>query len=244
MPDDYKKTLMARTQTEIDFIYNIGNQLKHGLVTSDYPRSEIDFKHIKMGAYDEALLDYCNSVLVNNVSHSKTDWVQKFRNLVCLGRLDSHEVLDSSAIQIRSQYIPPWDRNIPKSTILARCSITPENWIVYASIEREPWPFTVYGNIKFYTKILLTKIGISRNDRVLAIIKSIEDHGLLPAKFYETDIPVLAKLNENNVYIAMTGRHRIAALRYLAKNKNLRFDTVKIPTIVIESDHFALSEEV
>ena len=104
--------------------------------------------------------------------------------------------------------------------------------------------YSLWKYIKFYTKSLLKKIGISRKDRVLNIIKSIEDHGLLLKKFFETDVPVLAQLSERNVYIAMTGRHRIAALRYLAKQKNVQFDTVKIPTIVIESGHFALSEEV
>lgn len=244
MPNGYKKTLMARTQSEIDVIYDVGNQLKHGLITADYPRLEIDFKHIKMGAYDEALLNYCNSVILHNTPHSKTDWVLKVQNLVCIGRLDSNEVLDTNAIERRSKYIPPWDRNKPKSAILACCNLTPEKWIFYKSIEREPWPFTAYGNVKFYTKELLKKIGISRKDRVLDIIGSIEDHGLLPSKFFETDIPVLAKLYEKNVYIAMTGRHRIAAMRYLAKQKNFEFETVKIPTVVIESDHFALSEEV
>ena len=151
MPNGYKKTLMARTQSEIDVIYDIGNQLKNGLVTSDYPRSEIDFKQIKMGTYDEALLDYCNSILVHNIPHSKTAWVQKIQNRVCLGRLDSHELLDTNAIERRSKYIPPWDRNKSKSAILACCKLTPEKWIFYESIEREPWPFTAYGNILNFT---------------------------------------------------------------------------------------------
>lgn len=240
----FERRLMVSSQTEIDYIYKIANKLKHGKDVNNFITSNIDFKNMKMGAYDEAILDYCNSILLYNCSHSKTEWVQKVQDLVCIGRLDKNESLNKKAIERRMKNIPPWDRNTPSSSILRRCELTPKKWIFYRSAEREPAPFTIFGNVKFYTKQLLKSLGICKKDRVLGIIQSIEHQGLLLDKFYETDTPVLARLHEMNIYIAITGRHRIAALRYLAKHNNMQFDSLKIPILDVESDHFALSEKI
>jgi hypothetical protein len=242
MQIEFNKYYSINNQLEIDKLYQTVNKLKNKFIESNSFSEKIEFDIMQMGAYDEMLLQYCEKILIYKGKHKNTSWVKDYEDLVCIGRLDVNECLCQDAIIRRWGQIPPWDKFVSPQLILSKCSVTKQRWIVYKSREREPAPFSYSGNIKFYMKNLLRFIGISKKDRVLGIINSLDKNGFIHEKFYETDVPVLLKLVPNNCYVALTGRHRIAALRYLAKTQNKHYDFIKLPVIKIDSDNFALTE--
>ena len=237
------------SQLEIDRLYKTSDSLKRGIVNWQPFLQTIEYETINMGEYDNSLMEYCEQVLDKNYKHHKTSWVQSYENLVCIGRLDVDEKLQVNAIKRRWQRIPPWDKHKSCGSILSICSVTERRWIVYKSIEREPSPHKIHGNVKFYIKEILKIFGICRKDRVLNVVKSLIVNGYNDKKFFikggknkSPDIPVLGHLVKNDCYVALTGRHRIAALRYLAKIHHKQFKSTRVPVIQIDSDNFALSE--
>jgi hypothetical protein len=197
------------------------------------------------GYYDRCLEYYCYERLNLQIPHEQTCWVRFAEKTFCLGRVDpgTHfddetkvQFMESLGRERRDNYIAmsiyrAYHKNPELRHALKKDE---EGWLMFLA-DVSIGPLHHKERIKTYIKNLLKKILRSPNDdRVLKIVQSIEAYG------WDNDLAwvlpeggaVLGYSRTTKRYFALTGRHRIAAVKYLHSQGKISGSTrIEFPVI-------------
>jgi len=180
------------------------------------------------GYYDRCLEHYCYERLNLKVPHEQTCWVRFASKTYCLGRAKPDTEFDHGAkIQFLERLRRDERDNYVAMSVYRAYQRNPElidglkkdeaGWIIlHADVPIRP--LDPKERVKVSVKDFLKKVlGYPNDDRVLRVVQSIETHGWdndLAWKLPEGGA-VLGYSRSTGRYFAITGRHRVAAARYL-----------------------------
>jgi len=183
---------------------------------------------LTMGYYDRCLEYYCYERLELNRRHEETCWVRYAEKTYCLGRMDpaaefgpeeKARFMERLAREESRNYVAMsvWRAYRKNHRLLRTLKKDDEGWVLLlADIPMRPLGYRerLVASAKESAKRVLR---YPREDRVLRVVRSIEASG------WNNDIAwtepeggaVLGYSTSGRRYFALTGRHRIAAARYL-----------------------------
>ena len=191
------------------------------------------------GYYDHCLEYYCYERLNLNLSHEQTCWVRFAERTYCLGKIDPVGMFDDDAKVnfLEKLAREESDNYVAMSTyrayrrdsrLLRALKKDNEGWVLLlADIPIGPFNRRrrLVASAKDWTKKLLR---FPRDDRVLQVVHSIKAHG------WDNDLSwvepeggaVLGYSRTTECYFALTGRHRLAAAKYLYSQGKLSGSTL------------------
>ena len=194
---------------------------------------------LNMGYYDRCLEYYCHERLDLNRSHEETCWARYAEKTYCLGRGDRAGEFDAEqkarfmewlAREERDNYVAMsvWRACRTNRRLLDALKRDDEGWVLlHADIPIRPLDGRqrLVASMKEWVKRMLR---YPRNDRVLLVVRSIEAHGWDNAAAWKEPEggAVLGYSRTWHRYFALTGRHRIAAARYLYSQGKLAGSTI------------------
>jgi hypothetical protein len=180
------------------------------------------------GYYDRCLEHYCYERLNLKIPHEQTCWVRFAEKTYCLGRVDPSTEFDDEA---KARFLESLGReerdNYVAMSIYRAYRKNPEirhalkkddeGWLILHA-DVPIGPLDRRERIKVSVKDFLKRmLRYPRDDRILKVVQSIETRG------WDNDLAwelpeggaVLGYSRTTGRYFALTGRHRIAAARYL-----------------------------
>jgi len=180
---------------------------------------------LQTGYYDKCLEYYCYERLDLGIPHKETCWVRYAEKVFCIGRIAPNtELTDSMRNDILS-HLARQKHNGVYQEICKMCrTITQARKCIKAN--SEGWVM-FYGDIPIRSGYLKNRIrdaarrltrrifGTVEQDRVLNIVESIRRHGWDPELAYQPSCSLIGYSHSTKRFLMLTGRHRIAALRYL-----------------------------
>lgn len=206
------------------------------------PFSGLTVNRLTVGYRDRCLQRYMTQHFREGRSHSETCWVRFAENTYCVGRADLREAFDDEArarvldglAQRRDSHIYAsigrvWrrDRSLVKAVQRDR-----DGWILFMAeipIISLMWRW----RLRFARERLIRRLrGIPLEDRVIGIVKSIEARGWSNELARQPSSSVLGYSRVTGRYAAITGRHRLAAARYLFEQGRLDGATfIEVPIL-------------
>jgi hypothetical protein len=203
------------------------------------PFYAVRLDELTMGYYDRCLEYYCHERLDMNKRHEETCWARYAAKTYCLGRIDpgvefgteqKARFMERLAREESDNYVAmsiyrAYRRN---RSLLKTLKKDDQGWVLlHADINVAPLKARdrLIASAKSFAKRAL---GYPQDDRVLKVVRSIEAHG------WDNDLAwtepeggaVLGYSRTTGLYFALTGRHRIAASRYLYSQGRLAGSTL------------------
>jgi hypothetical protein len=178
------------------------------------------------GYFDRCLEHYAYERLNLKTPHAETCWVRLADKTYCLGKIDPDAEFDDEAKtrfmkslgrERRDDFIAMsiyrgYRRN---PEVRADLKKDDDGWIMFFLGDIPILPLERGIRLKVRAKNLLKKVlGYQGNDRVLKLARSIEAHGW-DQELARNPSGVLGFSRSLQRYFVITGRHRIAALKYL-----------------------------
>ena len=198
---------------------------------------------IDTGYYDRCLEYYAYERLQLNKLHTETCWIRYAERTHCLGKIAPGAELDDEAKVRFFERLGRERKNdfIAMSIFRAyrknpeirhALKVDEEGWLMFFRGNLPIMPLSRTERTKIMAKDLVKKmIGYSSSDRILRLIESIENHG------WDQDLArkpsgVLGFSRKTRRYLVFTGKHRIAALKYLYSQGRISGSTrIEYPVI-------------
>jgi hypothetical protein len=206
------------------------------------PFSGVRLDALEMGYYDRCLEHYLVQRLRDGRAHDDTCWIRYAENTFCVGRVDVNTPWDDEArtafleelgrrtgSHIWASIHHAWRRDRSLAKALARDA---EGWVLLLadipirSLSRRQ-------RMRSFGRTLTRRLRrLPEVDRVAGIAASIERHGWSNELARQPSASVLGYSRATGRYMAMTGRHRIAAAKYLYRQGRLDGATyLEVPII-------------
>jgi len=189
------------------------------------PLHTIRVDQFTMGYFDRCLECYCYERLNLGKAHQETFWARFASRIFCLGRIDPRAEFDDRA---KERFLENVGRE-RRDNVAAMSAYRAyrKNPAVRQALTRdaEGWLMFYFGDIPLAPLGRARRLGASvkrvikrtlryqPDDRVLSVVRSIESRGWVQELAREGG--VLGYSRETGRYFAITGKHRIAALKYL-----------------------------
>lgn len=187
------------------------------------PFSGVTVARLEMGYFDRCLQRYLVQRLREGLPHEQTCWVRHAEKTFCLGRLEAGATLDDAARRRLVEDLPSRRTHVHQSvyracrrdpSLLAALQADAEGWI-YFKADIPIRSLHLRKRVRAAGTTLLRRIRrIPLEDRVVGIVRSIETRGWSNELARDPSASVLGHSRATGRYMAMTGRHRIAAARY------------------------------
>jgi hypothetical protein len=190
------------------------------------PFHAVRLDQLVTGYFDRCLEHYCYERLNLKIPHKQKCWIRIAEKTHCLGRVDPGTEFDDEA-RIRfmeSLGLERRDDFIAMSIYRAYCKNPEirhalkkddEGWLMFFRGDIPIMPLDRRGRLKVSIKNFLKKVlRYQGNDRSLKLVQSIERRGWDQA-LARRPSGVLGFSRTTRRYFVITGKHRIAALKYL-----------------------------
>lgn len=177
--------------------------------------------------FDRCLERYCYERLNLNLPHKQTCWVRFAEKTYCLGKVaPDTDFTDEAKIRFMESlgrgerrdsfiFMSIYRAYRRDPEIRHALKKDAEGWLMFHRGDIPILPLDRWGRIKVFLKNLLKRIsGYQGNDRSLKLIRSIETHGW-DSNLARKPSGVLGFSRKTRRYFVITGKHRIAALKYL-----------------------------
>lgn len=206
------------------------------------PFSGLTVDRLVMGYRDRCLQRYMVQRFREGRRHAETCWVRFGENTYCVGRAEPGEAFDDEArAQVLDRLAAREDSHIYAS--IARAWRRDRSLI--KAVQRDRDGFVMFmAEIPIITlqrrwKVRLAidrwmkRLGLRREeDRVVGIVRSIEARGWSNELARMPSSSVLGFSRTARRYAAITGRHRLAAARYLFDHGRLAVSTfIEVPIV-------------
>jgi len=204
--------------------------------------SSVRLADLVTGYYDRCLEHHAFQRLNESVPHAQTCWIRYAQNTFCLGRIDPDAELDqAAAIRFLTEMGRRAD-NPANASIAREFRRDPGLWKALRK-DRDGWlmfhadipirSVLLRKRLKAYWKTFVNRVTRTpEEDRVLGLVRSIEAHGWSNDLARQPSGSVLGYSRKTGRYMALTGRHRIAAARYLYSQGRLAGQTrLEVPVI-------------
>lgn len=207
------------------------------------PCKSVRLEELELGYYDRCLEHYCYERLNLNVPHDQTCWVRFAEKSYCLGRVDPGiDFNDNEKEKFLKDLCHQNDNFVSMSIYRAykknaelrhALKIDSNGWIIFCAdvpIRSLNKTTRIKDDIKALIKKLLR---YQQDDRVLDIVKNIDNKGWNNELAWEPNHGfMLGYSGSSHRYLALTGRHRIAAARYLFSQGKISGSTlIEVPII-------------
>ena len=189
----------------------------------------------KFGAWDEALTQYCSEVLNSKTSHTQTFFSRYYENLRVIGKISKNNCFINKLTNyqdiIGKEYTLLSRKNIEEYCIQRnqRLLIDTDGYI-FAYLRSRPTYSSLLGIHKEHSQNLIrrfiSKSVLARTNKVIRIANSIEQHGWQPENMTDHHTITVARSLDTGKFSVLTGRHRLAAIRYLVGQS-----AIKAPSI-------------
>ena len=207
------------------------------------PCKIVGLEELVFGYYDRCLEHYCYERLNLNVPHDQTCWVRFAEKSYCLGKIDPDKDFNDHEKKKFFEALSLQNNNFVSMSIYRAYKKNPElrhalkinnnGWIMLcADVPIRSLNKTT--RIKDDIKALIKKlIRYQKDDRVLNIVKNIENNGWNNDLAWQPNHGfMLGYSRSSHRYLALTGRHRIAAARYLFSQGKISGSTIiEVPII-------------
>lgn len=199
-----------------------------GLCQAPKYRTELDLSSVQLNYYDNCLFNYIGQRQAG-VKHSKTCWVRYCERNISLGMLEPN--LDNIKRLYPKASASPLLKVFANYYLKFASKRDAEGW--YSLKHLPPLDFTIIGLFRRFVYSIKTVFGIRSRDRVIDVVESMKLYGIDVEKFTTPHPSILLYHLEDNSYTILTGRHRIAAAKYLQVNE-ARNSIQKVPVVIIE----------
>lgn len=210
---------------QIDKINNYVRLLRDLEIPNSY-LSYLNLEKSQFGAWDDSLSLYCEEILNNKLRHTHTHFSRYYENLRVIGKIKKniHNInrLSNYNDIINCDYNLLSYKNINEYNIQEnqRILIDSDGYI-FAYLRSE----LNFSNIlqlfdKNTQSIILKYISktiLNKPNKVLRILLSIERYGWQPETIKNYHNIIVARSRITGRFSVLTGRHRIAAIRYLIR---------------------------
>ena len=161
--------------------------------------------------YDNCLVHYCRQTRDLGIRHKDTCWVRNCEDIVSLG-LAPLSISNVDLLYPRSR---PYDLlpRLIRWIAMKQVFVDEEGWAFIRYLP--PLDFSVKALLIRARYFLLTISNLRRRDRILDIVDSIIKNGWDNSRAIIPHPSVLIFHRLTNKFSVHTGRHRIAAVRYL-----------------------------
>lgn len=197
---------------------------------------------IQLGYYNRCLEHYCYERLNLGISHEQTCWIRYASKTYCLGRIDPSAKFDDIAIKLFMESLNERKNDFIAMSIYKAYRRKPnivhdlkkdeEGWLMFCSaIPIEP--LGKKDRIKDFCKNSIKKtIGYDKGKRILKLIENIRINGWDNNLAKKPLCGVLGYSRKTKCYQVFTGKHRIAALKYLYSQGEISGSTfIEYPVI-------------
>jgi len=203
----------------------------------------IRLDELRTGYYDRCLEYYAYERLNLNRAHDETCWSRYAERTHCLGKIEPGARLDDDAKarfmermgrERRNDFIAmsiyrAYRRN---PEIRRDLAVDDEGWIMFFRGDIPIRPLARKERARVWVRDLVKRmVRYKGNDRVLRLIRDIETHGW-DSELARKPSGVLGLSRRSGRYLVITGRHRIAALKYLHSQGRIAGSTlIEYPVI-------------
>lgn len=190
----------------------------------------------EFGAWDEALTQYCNEVINDKLPHTHTFFSRCYENLRVIGKIQKNTMninrLTNYHDIIGKEFNLLSCKNIEEYIIQRnqRLLIDTDGYI-FAYLKSRPSYSSLLKIHKKHSQNLIRKF-ISRNvfgrsNKVIRIASSIQKNGWQPENMKNHHTIMVARSLNTGKFSVLTGRHRLAAIRYLVNQGCVKVPSVK-----------------
>lgn len=173
--------------------------------------SSVKVGDLRLEYYDNCLSNYCKQTIDLGVQHKDTCWVRNCENVVSLGPKPFCEG------NIQLLYPKSWQNGViyrvVRSSFLRRVRFDADGWAFLRFLP--PLDFSIKGLFGRARYWFVTAVGLRARDRVLDVVESIQKNGWCNSLAIKPHPSVLIYHRSTGKISVHTGRHRIAAVRYL-----------------------------
>jgi hypothetical protein len=211
------------------------------------PFSGVRVADLTMGYYDRCLEQYAAQRYQEGRAHGDTCWIRFAENTFCLGRTAPGAPFgDAERVRLLTDLGTHRDNHIHTSihrawrrdpALAAALQPDADGWLLFRadipirSVVRRK-------RIKAAARSMVRRLQrVPDEDRVLGIIRSIELHGWRDDLARTPSVSVLGYSRSRRRYMALTGRHRVAAVRYLHRQGKVADETfMEVPILTYPWD--------
>ena len=196
----------------------------------------LSIKEAKFGAWDESLYLYCDEILNKKLPHTHTFFSRCYENLRVIGKISKNTFSINNLTNyhdiIGKEYNLLSEKNIEEYNIQRnqRLLIDTDGYI-FAYLRSRPTFSSLLRINKKHSQDLIrryiSKSVLARTNKVIKIANSIQQNGWQPENMMNHHTITVARSIDTGKFSVQTGRHRLAAIRYLVDQGAIKVPSIK-----------------